>query len=641
MNNTGKSRIKKSLFIHVSTKRKVLSVHGLSEYKYLLDDVFNADRSALSNKFLTEIRDLIFKAESQKQVQGTEWMNHSEKLNLSIIPIYNEELIILIAKNKLDKEGYGFGVTDDLSLILSHFEEGVLLEDSERKILFINEKFREMLNLKREIKFYIGLSTLNLIYELSRVFHNMDSFYELFTSINDQSKGSSVSDITLNDSLIVEREFIPIEEAGRTTAYLWKLRDITDRKKSESKLQSYLDIMLEQTQATSQIQSAIITKGVEQFDDLVISTYFPYFMDSLGAISDMIQLSDDKYLYFIADISHTGTKSVLYASAVKSVLFKLSRELELLSADEILKLLFSKLEQNLRVNLGDSADLKVLMAVFDIKGKVLKTTSLNLPDLVVFDSSKNKIDTIESASSIDDLQERTVEMNENTMLFMYTHGIFSLKKDNTALTETKLTEILHKYYREFSYKNLFPDNFERIMAKEGYENSGKNYLFVNIYSQILEDKVMNVSRRRNNHLYCIQSMLSEVGRIGRNCEFLSKRWTGDTWLSYKVELIVNEFLNNIIVHGLDSRKDSNIFVILSFDDVLGITFIDEGKEWILNFNESKSKNKEDFIRNMDEMLVLNERGRGISMIKELAQEAVRSRIDRYNCTQFRLYLNKE
>ncbi len=616
-------------------------MHGTSEYQFMIDDVLNSNRTALSNQFQSEIRELLFRAEAQKQVQQIDWTSHSRNFNLNVIPLYNDELIVQITGTRHEENSRTSGITADLSLVLSHLEEGVLLEDSERKILFINEKFVRMLDLKQEATSYFGLSTLNLIYELSRAFHNIDSFYEMFSNINDQGNGTSVSEITLSDALIVEREFIPIEDAGKTTAFLWKLRDVTERKKSESKLQSYLDIMLEQSQATSQIQSAIITKGVEQYEDLVVSTYFPYFMDSLGSISDMIQISDDKYMYFIVDISHTGAKSVLYASAVKSVIFKLSRELEHMPVDEILRLVFSKLEHNLKINLRTHANLKVMLAVFDMKAKTVKTASLNSPDMIIYDNHENRIDYIKSVTNIEEITEHTVELKINTMIFLFTEGVFSLERNDEELNMEKFSLILQKYYHNFSYINLFPDNFERIMNLEGYRNTGKNFIFVNMCTHIQDDKKLSIKKLQNNHLYCIQSMLSEVGKIGRNCEFLVKKWTGNTWLGYKVELIVNEFLNNIIVHGLDSRKDAYIFVILSFGEFLELTFIDEGKEWVLNFSETKEENKEDLIKNLDELLVLNERGRGISMIKELAQDAVRNRIDNLNCTRFRLSLNKE
>ena len=641
MTNSVKSNYKNTLFIHAGENFEVLTMYSAPEYEILYDNVLNQGKSALKSTFVSEYGDSIKKAVAQKRVQLNEFQTNTGILHLSIVPLYNEELIFLFTKCRDTVNDKVSGITTDLSLVLSHLEEGVLLEDAGRKVLFINDKFRKMLNLKREINFYKGTSTLNLIYELSRTFMNMESFYELFTSIHNYGNGASSGEITLNESLIIEREFIPIEEHGQTTAYLWKLRDITERKKSESKLQGYLDLMLEQTQATNQIQSAIITKGVEQYNDVVVSTYFPYYMDSLGSLSDMIRITDDKYLYFIADISSAGAKSILYASAVKSVIFKMSGELESLSADEILKLVLSKLQNNLKIDLENNAELKVVLGLFDMKSRVLNTASLNTPEIIVYDNQQDTVQNILSASDIDSVEQSSIILTDTTKIFFFTEGIYSLNRDGETLDSKVLSELIKKYYKNFSYSSLLPDNFERIMRLEGYNNSGKNFIFVNMCTKILTDEILQIKAREKNHLYCIPSMLSEVGKIGRYCELLTKKWTNNTWLGYKVELIVNEFLNNIIVHGLESRKDAYIFVLLTLGDFLEVTFIDEGREWSMSLEKDKTDETKEMIKNLDEASFLNERGRGIFMIKELVRESFRKRQENLNFTQFRLSLNKE
>jgi anti-sigma regulatory factor (Ser/Thr protein kinase) len=97
----------------------------------------------------------------------------------------------------------------------------------------------------------------------------------------------------------------------------------------------------------------------------------------------------------------------------------------------------------------------------------------------------------------------------------------------------------------------------------------------------------------------------------------------------EVELIVNEFLNNIILHGLDNSKRKSIVVYIKLDQKIEITFYDAGKYWAFphDFMEEIS---EDF----DDAIALKESGRGIQMIGSMISSFSRKRFEEINVTTF-------
>jgi anti-sigma regulatory factor (Ser/Thr protein kinase) len=81
--------------------------------------------------------------------------------------------------------------------------------------------------------------------------------------------------------------------------------------------------------------------------------------------------------------------------------------------------------------------------------------------------------------------------------------------------------------------------------------------------------------------FLVRSALKNVGDTAQKCEALALSWTGNKDLSAKVELIIDEFLNNVIKHGYQYRYDAVIVLEFAFrNNNLLIRFWDKGIEWI-------------------------------------------------------------
>jgi len=120
-------------------------------------------------------------------------------------------------------------------------------------------------------------------------------------------------------------------------------------------------------------------------------------------------------------------------------------------------------------------------------------------------------------------------------------------------------------------------------------------------------------------------MLSSVAAAGSLCREKIIEWTDDTDLADRAEIVLTEFLNNIVVHSLRKKRGS-VIVELSADEVVRMRFFDSGGEW-----------QPDIACGLSENLFGNEEqyadcGLGMKMIQALASSFSRRRLGQINET---------
>ena len=116
-------------------------------------------------------------------------------------------------------------------------------------------------------------------------------------------------------------------------------------------------------------------------------------------------------------------------------------------------------------------------------------------------------------------------------------------------------------------------------------------------------------------------MLQNTGPIGKECYENAKKYLDDSELAMKCELAVNEFLNNIIEHGLENKNDTNIAFRFEIDQDITLTFWDAGVDWKISDVQTESIAE-----------IGKERGMGIQIIHNLAKSFTKQRYDNINET---------
>ena len=85
-----------------------------------------------------------------------------------------------------------------------------------------------------------------------------------------------------------------------------------------------------------------------------------------------------------------------------------------------------------------------------------------------------------------------------------------------------------------------------------------------------------------------------------------------------MHLVVNEFLNNIVIHGLSADRESTIILEVSITDKIILRFLDKGIDWKPDLTWHI---KDKLFKNPD----LSASGRGMKIIQTIADDFKRKR----------------
>ena len=130
----------------------------------------------------------------------------------------------------------------------------------------------------------------------------------------------------------------------------------------------------------------------------------------------------------------------------------------------------------------------------------------------------------------------------------------------------------------------------------------------------LPDKIMKM-------IYWVKAVLKDVGSISQHCEKLVLSWTKNNTLSAKVEIIIDELLNNIIEHGY--KFDETARIVFEFRLVgskLYITMWDKGIDWVPETVKYNHDNPYLFEKDLFDVS-----GRGLYMVLSWSEEFYRNR----------------
>lgn len=125
--------------------------------------------------------------------------------------------------------------------IFSSFNQeisGILLENHQRKIAYVNKKFVELFNYSVSVEELIGVDCSNIAQEVQRLFVNEEYFVTRINEIFERRNLSLNELLELKDGRIFERDYIPVFVDGEQSGHLWKYTDVTDRILAEKRLRN-------------------------------------------------------------------------------------------------------------------------------------------------------------------------------------------------------------------------------------------------------------------------------------------------------------------------------------------------------------------------------------------------------------------
>ena len=120
-----------------------------------------------------------------------------------------------------------------LTNLIINLQEGILLEDSDRKIILTNQLFCDMFAIPAPPEALTGADCSESAEQSKNFFKDPEKFVENILEILANKKTVLNDELELTDGRYFERDYIPTFMGQIYTGHLWKYRDITAKKQSE------------------------------------------------------------------------------------------------------------------------------------------------------------------------------------------------------------------------------------------------------------------------------------------------------------------------------------------------------------------------------------------------------------------------
>ena len=123
-----------------------------------------------------------------------------------------------------------------LSNLIINLHEGILLEDSERKIVLTNQLFCDMFGIPAPPELLVGGDCSESAEQSKGMFKNPVKFVAEIDIILTEKVPVFNDQLVLNDGRFFERDYIPTYLNGNYSGHLWRYRDVTERQQAQLKL---------------------------------------------------------------------------------------------------------------------------------------------------------------------------------------------------------------------------------------------------------------------------------------------------------------------------------------------------------------------------------------------------------------------
>jgi PAS domain S-box-containing protein len=203
--------------------------------KVIMDHTFKE-----SEKEYYEINDQLKKEVEFKQLAANNLYKSINKddLDYDINYEHNDDLLFVseylraqISKRKETEEQLHQN-NELLKMLLSNFQSGIMAEDENRKMIFANQLFCDMRNIKLSPEEMVGIDCSELIKESKLMFKNSQHYIDITNKTLRNRKLVLGELLETVDNHFIERDYIPIFIDNEYKGHLWKHTDITSKRQT-------------------------------------------------------------------------------------------------------------------------------------------------------------------------------------------------------------------------------------------------------------------------------------------------------------------------------------------------------------------------------------------------------------------------
>lgn len=432
------------------------------------------------------------------------------------------------------------------------------------------------------------------------------------------------------------------------------LGDLVDKmeqiREAENKINNMYLSLMQDLKTASQIQKYLLPPDFLLRENIQFCSNYTPSSKVGGDFYDIIRVTPTRYYVCIGDISGHGVQAALLMAAIRSMLnYIVETSGSVLSPWEIVNRLSNLLSRSLlRTNY-----LTLILGYVDLDLGEFRYLNAGHPPVLLYDPVNQKASILKDNGNIpigwiadyeySEKDEISVPLQSGCIFILYTDGIYECEDASgrqlglegvVELLEMKIQTsdcllLPHriKEYMLLSQYNLSQDDFA-ILAFEPIQCRIQEACFI-----LPARNDVYISPTEMECALCF-SCVRDVQEIGERSQKVVYEWTGNQEYAWTVELVVNEFINNILYHGYNKELVKDIILLIQHEDAIVLRFIDAGKPWAFNLNLGQDIKGNYSAKIQD----LPESGWGMKIVESQAAGFTRNRLDTYNETIIRLKL---
>lgn len=430
--------------------------------------------------------------------------------------------------------------------------------------------------------------------------------------------------------------YIPENADGRFLSA--KLKQVINASRSKEML-NYTRSKLERNlMLASHLQQAMLPPWVFFNKSYEFSSFYCPFSQVSGDLFEWIPLDDDRALFIFGDVSGHGTHSALAMTAVQSFL----KQIIFLDKEKAQKpyLVAREINEFFCHHLQNIVYMSTLIAYFDFKNNYLCYQNAGYMDLVCVDAITGQIDNINPQKKgslplgmVKDAQyteDENVEYHflDSSVFLFFSDGLMDLAKDKAGESFMDMDVCMNLVSRlvmeaQKEEKTIaIPFRCHHSLEELGYQCPQDDL------SMVIIRKPLNLEKE-----YVFSSHVpADKKAVDAICEKASgfvSSYYGDEELSVNTELLLEEYLINVIMHGLNEYEKLHEYIAIklcAYDDKLKLIIWDHGKEW--NGLVMQSQTADETLDRLNEELMTS--GRGLPIIGKIASFSSRQRYSGLN-----------
>lgn len=423
-----------------------------------------------------------------------------------------------------------------------------------------------------------------------------------------------------------------IRKPWQTMELLARVKNILRIKAAEKEKQIYFKTLQDDMITASVIMKMILPEWI--FLDkkmLFVSDYVP--SNHVGGdVFNSVKLNDNQYIVYLGDISGHGVQAALFMSAVRTTINLLIDEHK---DDFDITTLMTKLNTTLSKDLFKSTDsyFTLIFGIVDFAEKNFEYVNCGHPPFIEYNIDTNQVMIHDEKGTIpigwspnyvfDETEVGKIDLALNKIIFLYTDGLNeSIDPEGNEFGINGLTNILEKEIDDVNTITL-PFKIKQYLQDNEYKLSSDDFTLFAF--QLQGNNNLNTVKKDPDKvkkmIFWIKAVMKDVAAVSQHCEKLVLAWTKNTTFSAKVEIIIDELLNNIIEHGYKYEETARIvFEFKLLGTKLHITMWDKGIEWIPETVKYNHDNPYLFEKDLFDVS-----GRGLYMVLSWSEEFYRNR----------------